>query len=90
MINQGTGKKYQCQFTYTCDGHAEVIAEPRAYSRVGKVADVIIDGNAPKLTEGATHYHTTAVRPSWSRVYKRTARIGDHLFYRHTWKSASN
>jgi len=90
VINQGTGKKYQCQFTYTCDGHAEVIAEPRAYSRVGKVADVIIDGNAPKLTEGATHYHTTAVRPSWSRVYKRTARIGDHLFYRHTWKSASN
>lgn len=90
VINQGTGKKYQCQFTYTCDGHAEVIAEPRAYTRVGKVADAIIGGKAPKLTEGATHYHTTAVRPSWSRVYKRTARIGVHLFYRHTWKSASN
>lgn len=90
VINQGTGKKYQCQFTYTCDGHAEVIAEPRAYARVGKVARAIIDGKAPKLTEGATHYHTTAVRPSWSRVYTRTARIGVHLFYRHTWKSASN
>jgi spore germination cell wall hydrolase CwlJ-like protein len=90
VINQGTGKKYQCQFTYTCDGRAEVISEPGAYTRVGKVARAIIDGKAPKLTEGATHYHTTAVRPSWSRVYTRTARIGVHLFYRHTWKSASN
>lgn len=90
VINQGTGKKYQCQFTYTCDGHAEVISEPKAFSRVSKVARAIIDGKAPKLTEGATHYHTTAVRPSWSRVYTRTARIGVHLFYRHTWKSASN
>ena len=84
VINQGTGKKYQCQFTYTCDGHAEVIAEPKAYDRVKKIARAIIDGRAPKLTSGATHYHTTAVKPRWSRVYKRTARIGVHLFYRYT------
>ena len=90
VINQGTGKKFGCQFTYTCDGNKEVIAEPQAYSRVGKVARAILDGKAPKLTNGATHYHTTAVRPSWSRVYTKTTRIGDHLFYRHTWRSASN
>lgn len=90
VIHQGTGKRYQCQFTYTCDGNAEVIAEPRAFARVAKVARATIDGKAPKLTDGATHYHTTAVRPNWARVYTRTARIGVHLFYRHTWKSASN
>jgi len=90
VINQGTGKKYQCQFTYTCDGRKEVISEPRAYARVGKIARLIMDGKVPALTEGATHYHTTAVRPNWSRVYKRTARIGTHLFYRHTWRTASN
>ena len=90
VIHQGTGKKYQCQFTYTCDGHKEVIAEPRAYERVGKVARLLIDGQVPNLTDGATHYHTTAVRPRWSRVYTKTARIGVHLFYRHTWRSASN
>jgi len=90
VINQGTGKRYQCQFTYTCDGRAEVIAEPRAYERVGKVAQAVIDGKAPALTDGATHYHTTAVSPRWARVYTRTARIGVHLFYRHTWRSASN
>ncbi|MBB4174301.1 spore germination cell wall hydrolase CwlJ-like protein [Sulfitobacter noctilucicola] len=90
VINQGTGKKYQCQFTYTCDGQAEVISEPRAFARVGKIARLMLDGKVPKLTEGATHYHTTAVSPRWARVYTRTAKIGVHLFYRHTWRTASN
>ncbi|MFT6674527.1 MAG: spore germination cell wall hydrolase CwlJ-like protein [Sulfitobacter sp.] len=90
VIHQGTGKKYQCQFTYTCDGHKEVIAEPRAFARVSKVARASLDGKAPVLTDGATHYHTTSVNPRWSRVYTRTARIGVHLFYRHTWRTASN
>ncbi|MEM8577553.1 MAG: cell wall hydrolase [Pseudomonadota bacterium] len=90
VINQGTGKRYQCQFTYTCDGHAETIGEPRAWDRVAKVARAAIDGKAPVLTKGATHYHTTAVRPNWSRVYTRTARIGVHIFYRHTFCTASN
>lgn len=89
VIHQGTGKKYQCQFTYTCDGHKEVISEPRAYERVSKVARAALDGAAPELTEGATHYHTTAVKPRWSRVYTKTAAIGVHVFYRHTWRTAS-
>ena len=90
VIHQGTGKRYQCQFTYTCDGKAENISEPAAFARVGKVARMTMDGRVPELTDGATHYHTTAVRPRWARVYTRTARIGVHLFYRHTWRSASN
>ena len=90
VINQGTGRKYQCQFTYTCDGIAENIREPLAFDRVAKVARAVLDGQAPKLTGGATHYHTTAVRPNWSRVYTKTARIGVHIFYRHTFRTASN
>jgi len=91
VINQGTGRKYACQFTYTCDGIPERIHEPRAWDRVGKVARAIIDGTAPmNLTDGATHYHTTAVRPRWSRTYTKTASIGVHLFYRHTWRVSSS
>ena len=83
VINQGTGRKFACQFTYTCDGRAEHINEPRAYARVGKVARLMIDNKAPRsLTGGATYYHTKAVRPSWSRVFTRTATIGVHHFYR--------
>ena len=91
VIKQGTGKKYQCQFTYTCDGVPERIHEPRAWERVGKVARAILDGRAPmNLTDGATHYHTTAVNPRWSRTYTKTTAIGVHLFYRHTWRVSSN
>lgn len=90
VINQGTGRKYQCQFTYTCDGHKEVIAEKRAHDRVAKIARLVIDGRAPEQTDGATHYHTTKVRPRWSRVFPRTAHIGDHYFYRQGQRVASN
>lgn len=90
VVNQGTGRKYACQFTYTCDGIPERIHEPRAWTRVGKIARAILDGAAPlNLTDGATHYHTTSVRPRWSRTYTQTARYGVHLFYRHTWRVSS-
>lgn len=90
VINQGTGKKYQCQFTYTCDGRPEVIADTAAYARVAKVARASIDGRSPNITDGATFYHTTAVRPSWARKFTNTARFGVHLFYRRGVRTASN
>lgn len=82
VINQGTGRQFACQFTYTCDGAAEVIHEPAAWAKVGKVARLLIDGAPRQLTEGATHYHTRAVNPRWARVFPRTATIGSHHFYR--------
>ncbi|UWQ92637.1 cell wall hydrolase [Aliisedimentitalea scapharcae] len=90
VIRQGTGRKYQCQFTYTCDGHKEVIAEKQAYMRVSKVARAVIDGVGSDLVDGATYYHTTAVRPRWSKTFKRTAQIGVHLFYRPNYRTASS
>lgn len=82
VIHQGTGRKYACQFTYTCDGLPEVIREENAWERVSKIAALVIDGAESNLTKGATHYHTRAVRPSWSRKFARTASIGVHYFYR--------
>lgn len=82
VVNQGTGRKYQCQFTYTCDGHAEDVHEPQAYTRVGKIARLMLDGAPRVLTDGATHYHTRAVSPSWAKSFSRTAQIGVHYFYR--------
>ncbi|MFT4962196.1 MAG: spore germination cell wall hydrolase CwlJ-like protein, partial [Paracoccaceae bacterium] len=89
VIKQGTGRKFQCQFTYTCDGHKEVIAEKKAFERVSKVARAAIDGIAKPLTNGGTHYHTKHVRPSWAKVYTETVRIGVHIFYRHNYRTAS-
>ncbi len=82
VIRQGTGRKYQCQFTYTCDGHDEVVHEKQAWARVAKISRIMIDGAARTLTKGATHYHTKAVNPRWARVFPRTTTIGVHHFYR--------
>lgn len=86
VVNQGTGRKFACQFTYTCDGRPETISEPRAWQRVGKVARAVLDGAPRPLTEGATHYHATWVSPDWSRKYTKTYAQGVHIFYRHTWR----
>ena len=82
VVNQGTGERYRCQFTYTCDGRPETITEERAYLRVAKVARLMLDGAPRRLTAGATHYHTKSVSPRWSRVFPRTATLGYHHFYR--------
>ena len=82
VIHQGTGRKYQCQFTYTCDGLPEKIRETDAFEQVAKVAHVSLEGVSAPLTDGATHYHTKHVSPSWARKFPRTATIGVHHFYR--------
>lgn len=82
VIHQGTGRKFQCQFTYTCDGHPDTIANQTAFEQVSRVARLMLAGAPRRLTDGATHYHTRAVTPRWSRIYPRTATIGVHHFYR--------
>jgi spore germination cell wall hydrolase CwlJ-like protein len=82
VISQGVGGRPGCQFSYKCDGRAEVYHEPKAYARVAKMAKLKLDGRLKKITNGALFYHTTAVRPSWSRKFRRTAQVGVHLFYK--------
>ena len=82
VIHQGTGRKYQCQFTYTCDGQAETITNRAAFRDVQKVARLMMEGAPRRLTDGATFYHTKAVSPRWSRVFSHTTTIGVHQFYR--------
>ena len=91
VIGQGTssGRRYQCQFTYKCDGYKDIIAEKRAYARVAKVARLAMDGAAEEVTDGALYYHTKYVRPRWSRKFTQTAAIGVHLFFRPNTRTAS-
>ena len=82
VVHQGTGKRFQCQFTWTCDGRADRIREPAAWAKVGKVARLMLDGAPRSLTGGATHYHSNAVMPRWARRFAHTVTIGAHRFYR--------
>ncbi len=89
VIHQGTGRRFQCQFTYTCDGYSDKITDKDAYARVSKVARLMIDGVKGSLTDGAMYYHNKSVRPAWSRRFTRTASIGVHVFYRPNYRTAS-
>jgi hypothetical protein len=82
VIHQGTGQKYQCQFTYKCDGRPEHVGNQVIFGQIDKVARLMVQGAPRRLTAGATHYHTNAVSPNWSRSFPRTATIGVHHFYR--------
>ncbi|PJE32077.1 Cell Wall Hydrolase [Pseudooceanicola antarcticus] len=83
VVHQGTGRKFACQFTYTCDGRKEVIHEPAAYAQVSKVAAIMLEDDTPReLTDGAEFYHTLHVNPKWSRKFSKTATIGVHEFYK--------
>ncbi|NEY90685.1 cell wall hydrolase [Tabrizicola oligotrophica] len=71
-----------CQFSYTCDGARDVMADRQAADIAGRIARVMLDGAPRTLTYGATHFHTRAVTPAWSRRFERTASIGAHMFYK--------
>jgi spore germination cell wall hydrolase CwlJ-like protein len=79
-----------CQFSWTCDGRADKVGEQKAFNRVAKVARAMMDGAPRSLTEGATFFHTPAVKPGWARKFERTAEIGAHIFYRKPVRTASN
>ena len=70
-----------CQFSYVCRGTTKM-REKQAADLAGRIARAMLDGAPRVLTDGATHFHTRGVRPSWSKRFARTASIGAHLFYR--------
>ena len=82
VIEDGVEAAKGCQFSFMCDGRAEAMDNPDLRVRLGKIARLMLDGAPRRLTKGATFYHNRSVRPRWSRVFTRTATIGNHVFYR--------
>lgn len=55
------------------------------YLRAMGIAALVIAGNIPDPTEGATHYHSTGIGPPlWSEKMAKTVVIGHHQFYKDT------
>jgi spore germination cell wall hydrolase CwlJ-like protein len=81
VVEQGTGEKWMCQFSYYCDGLSDEVTDRRSWEHLGRVARVMLDGAPRDLTDGAMFYHTKAVNPYWADQFFETAEIGAHLFY---------
>jgi N-acetylmuramoyl-L-alanine amidase len=64
------------------DALPEESEDHRLWMAAKRLADEILSGRSAYPTGGALFYHTTAVRPAWSRGGAPIARIGDHLFFR--------
>lgn len=73
----------KCQFSWYCDGKADIPYDDEAWEKSRKHArDMILYGMYIGITEGSTHYHATWTKPFWAPSLNRVARIGGHIFYR--------
>lgn len=82
VVYQGSHRSTGCQFTFTCDGSLGQRPRGRAWERSQRIATAVMLGYNRPLTQGATHYHTTAVNPVWNSGLVPTTQIGVHQFYR--------
>ena len=76
--------RHKCQFSWFCDGKSdEPKKDSKEWFKAQDYARIVLSGRiALDVTEGATHYHATYVKPSWARTKTRTTRIESHIFYR--------
>ena len=75
--------KHKCQFSWYCDGKSDVPKNKKAWKKAQDYAYLVLYNRiAIDITEGATHYHATYVKPSWAKTKTRTTRIEKHIFYR--------
>lgn len=79
----GQMKRHRCQFSWYCDGKADVPHNSDAWARAQYVAyNMIYMETFRGITEGATHYHANYVEPGWAKTLTLVGQIGSHIFYR--------
>lgn len=72
-----------CQFSWYCDGKADIPHPGDAWVNAQTVAWKVMQfGEFRGISEGATHYHATYVNPSWAGSLQLVGTIGKHIFYR--------
>ena len=82
VVSEGSHRRHACQFSYNCDGKLELIYDKKTYGRIVKLSSMILNGAFSDVTKGATFFHASEVSPSWSKKFKKTRKIGRHIFYK--------
>ena len=82
VVNQGRERGSGCQFSYACARYKQPAARDKLWLRAVAIArDVMTNKVTLKPYERSTYFHATYVSPSWSHSFKRSGRIGRHIFY---------
>ena len=76
------GEQPPCQFSWWCDGKSDRPRDRHSWIRAQVVAANLLTRPPPDPTRGALFFHSTSIDVPWARPRKRTARIGNHIFYR--------
>ena len=82
VVFEGSGRRTGCQFSFTCDGSLGRRREGHAWTRAREIAQAALGGEVYAAVGNATHYHTRAILPYWASSLRRSATVGEHIFYR--------
>lgn len=81
VVYQG-GQRPPCQFSWWCDGKSDRPRDRDSWIQARVVAAELLVDPPPDPTGRALFYHSTRIGVPWTRKRTRTARIGNHIFYR--------
>ena len=81
VVRQGS-EQGNCSFSWWCDGRSDDAQEAESYAIAKEIARKALNRQLPARTDGALYFHHRNVSPSWAAEYRKTAEIGDHVFYR--------
>lgn len=73
--------RYQCQFSWYCDGKPDKIDDISAYETAMRIASISIYGHFSDITNGSLFYHRLDVDPHWNENMTFKTSIGAHKFY---------
>ena len=75
-------KRHMCQFSWYCDGKADVPEDSKTWEECLELADLVFSKELHDFTEGSTHYHNDKVNPYWADHLHKTVTIDNHIFYK--------
>ncbi|HDL17314.1 MAG TPA: cell wall hydrolase, partial [Rhizobiales bacterium] len=83
VVYQGQRRRTGCQFSFTCDGIADVPRDKVMWRQANLLARQVTKGDTWLGDIGyATNYHANYVKPRWRREMSRIKQVGKHIFYR--------
>jgi spore germination cell wall hydrolase CwlJ-like protein len=71
-----------CQFSWWCDGRSDQAKEDESYATAKEITRRALNLQLMDRTGGALYFHHRHVTPGWSREYRKTAEIGEFVFYK--------
>ena len=75
--------KHKCQFSWFCDGKADIITDIESYNIALAVAHQVLSKYTMRdVTDGALFYHAYYVKPRWAKEKIKTVVHEDHIFYK--------